>query len=510
MTRVSVLLAGLALLLTGCASVDFDYPRSTSTAVSASLDSRLSRSIGTRSAQHPGEAGFYLLDDGIEALTARLVLADRAERSIDIQYYLIKKDAIGYTFLAALLKAAERGVRIRLLLDDIFTGGYDEGLAALDAHTNIEIRLFNPFAWRSFRVLNVLEAGRLNRRMHNKVFIADNQAAILGGRNIAKEYFAAKSTTNFGDLDVLMIGPVVADSSQMFDSYWNHRKAMPVSALMNPPKDPDQALANLRERMATAITRLRSSPYIDALSDSVQKFLETQADAFTWAPYELVYDSPDKAVRSLSGEADSILPPLREELWSAKRELVVASPYFVPASENIADLRTLRERGVSVQIITNSLASNNHAIVHSGYAPKRKALLKAGVSLFEAKPDFHVIGTNRAGLESENSTLHTKAFIVDRHTLFLGSFNWDPRSANINTEMGVIIFSEPMARYAASRSEKKLPMSAYQVKLNSEGQLRWYDQQGDKLKVWSHEPETSWWKRFYVGLARILPLDSQL
>jgi putative cardiolipin synthase len=500
----------LVLLVSGCASVDFDYPRTPSEAVPVTLESRLARSIGDLPARHPGKSGVYLLDDSLEAFSSRLILAQRAEHSIDVQYYLLTKDGVGYTFLHALLQAAERGVRVRLLLDDIFTAGDDPGLAALASHPNFEVRLFNPFAYRSMRFLNALEFARLNRRMHNKVFIVDNQAVILGGRNMAKEYFAARPDTNFGDLDAMLIGPAVAEASRMFDSYWNHRKAVPAEALMPMPEDNEAAMTELRQRMQAGRDRLAASPYIDALRDSVMEFLEKDTSELVWAPVNVVYDSPDKAVRSRAEAAESIITPLRDAAYNAQEQLVVASPYFVPRKKTLEEFRQLESRGVELLVITNSLASNNHGIVHSGYAPKRRALIEAGVQLHEVKPDYHVAGTRRAGLEAELGTMHTKAFIVDERLFFLGSFNWDPRSAALNTEMGVIIESETLSRYALERLWERLPVYAYSVQLDEAGRLRWHDQRGDQLKVWTHEPETSWWKRFWVGLARVLPIDNQL
>jgi putative cardiolipin synthase len=500
----------LSLLLAGCASVDFDYPREASSAISADIDGRLAQIIDQRALSHPGESGFYLLSDGIEALSARLVLAKRAQHSIDVQYYLIKKDEIGYAFIGALLHAAERGVRVRLLLDDIFTSGQDPGLVAMQAHPNIEVRLFNPFAYRSLRALNIFSATRLNRRMHNKLFVVDNHVAIIGGRNIASEYFAGRQDFNFGDLDALMIGPVVPETSAMFDAYWNHPKALPAVAVIKQRTDISATNVALRERTAKAISDLRNTPYVDALEDSVQRFVRQDEDVFTWAPYEFIYDSPDKAVRSQAENADSIVTPLRQQVLAAQSELVIASPYFVPLAATIDTMAELGDRGVDVQVITNSLAANNHPIVHSGYAPKRPALLAAGVTLYEFKPDAKISGSRRAGLNAQAGTLHTKAFVVDRKSLFLGSFNWDPRSVFINTEMGVIVHSAELAGDVMERTERNLPKVSYQVRTGPKGELRWHEQLEQGEKIWTHEPHTGWFKRFWVGLAGLLPLDQQL
>jgi putative cardiolipin synthase len=380
------------------------------------------------------------LSDGIDALAVRLLMAEEAERSIDAQYYLLKDDIVGNAFIDALLRAADRGVRVRLLLDDIFTGGYDAGMAGLDSHPNFEIRIFNPFANRSARLLDgITSFSRVNRRMHNKSFTVDNQMTLIGGRNIADEYFGAREDAKFGDLDVLAIGPVVNGVSAMFDSYWNHERAAPVAAFAKMPDDPAAELARLRASLEEKRRQITDSIYAAAVKNQVLRYVETDIDVFTWAPYVLAVDSPDKSFKSRAAEAESITTPLRESLLSAENEMIVISPYFVPRKAGIEAFSEVRGRGIDVTIITNSLAANNQSSVHGGYAPSRKPLLKAGVRIFEVRADADVSGSELVAASGAKATLHTKAFIVDRKELFIGSFNFDPRSANINTELGVII-----------------------------------------------------------------------
>jgi len=295
----------LAVLLGGCASVDFDYPKQESTAVVDTNDTRLGRGISSLPAQHPGESGFYLLGDGIEALAIRMLMAKRAERTLDVQYYLITNDIIGYIFIGSLLETADRGVRVRLLLDDIQTKGYDAGMAALDSHPNLEIRIFNPFGVRGARAGNITDFSRVNRRMHNKSFTADNQITIIGGRNIAEEYFSYRDDVNFGDVDVLAVGPAVQDVSTMFDTYWNSRYAAPIPAFAKMPDDPAAELEKLRERVKQATDKARSTPYADAFKESLGKFVSEGGDNLDWAPYQIVYDSPDKADKKLAADAAS-------------------------------------------------------------------------------------------------------------------------------------------------------------------------------------------------------------
>jgi putative cardiolipin synthase len=510
---VVFLLAGLC----ACATVDFDYPKTASTALTATDDTYLGKQNAWRREEHPGEGGFYLLTDGIEALAARLLMAERAERSIDAQYYLITDDVIGKVFIAALLEAADRGVRVRLLLDDIQTQGYDAGMAALDSHPNFEVRIFNPFGQRGSRVGSFTDFGRVNRRMHNKSFTVDNQITLIGGRNIAAEYFAARGDVNFGDVDVIGAGEVVGDVSNMFDTYWNHRAALPVPAFAKMPDDPAAALKTLRGRLEEALETAVASPYAEAFEDSWQTLIDTDLDDFTWAPYQLVYDSPDKSDKKLAGEAASITTPLAETVSAAQSEVVIVSPYFVPLKSGVAYLSELAARGVDIIVVTNSLAATNHSVVHSGYAPYRKPLLENGVKLYEVRPDVAVSGTERSGIERSRggkgaaiATLHTKAFIVDRQRFFIGSFNWDPRSVDINTELGVIIDSPALAGFGVDQLSRNRSRTTYEVVLNEKGKIRWIDNAGDEPVVLDKEPQTGFWRRFSVGFYRIFPIRGQL
>lgn len=506
------LIIPLIALLGACATVDFAYPKPESTALENTDDTYAGKQIAPLVAEHPVESGFFLLYDGIDALAARLLMAERAERSLDAQYYLITKDLVGYVFIGALLRAADRGVRVRLLLDDIQTKGYDTGMAALDSHPNFEVRVFNPFAGRSGHLGDALgDFGRVNRRMHNKSFTIDNQITLIGGRNIAAEYFSARKDVNFGDVDVVGIGPVVNDVSKMFDIYWNHVSAAPVPAFADMPDDPAEALEQLRIRIDAKLDEIRLSPYADAVLVKYTGFKKGGGSIFTWAPYVLAYDSPDKSIKDKAEEAESITTTLARAIRNGQKELIVISPYFVPQKRGIAFFQELRDRGMEITVITNSLASTNHAIVHSGYAPSRKPLLKMGVKLYEFKHDpSDVNGVARGGSDASLATLHTKAFIVDRNNLFVGSFNWDPRSVDINTELGVIIESPELGGLTAGLVDESLATRTYEVILNEQGAVRWVDHAGDEPVVLTKEPDTSWWRRFTAGFYRILPVKGQL
>jgi len=508
--RHMILTATLAVLC-GCASVDFDYPKTVSTAPTDTADTYYGKLLVGRAEEHPDQSGFFPLSDGIDAFSIRLLMAGRAERTIDAQYYLIKTDLVGTAFIDALLRAADRGVRVRLLLDDIFTKGYDAGMAGLVSHPNFEIRIFNPFARRSARFMDgITSFSRINRRMHNKSFTVDNQVTLIGGRNIADEYFGARVDAKFGDLDVLAIGPVVQDVSAMFDEYWNHERAAPVAAFAKMPDDPAAELERVRAGLEKAREEIKDSIYAEAVRDQILEYIDTDTSPFVWAPYTLAVDSPDKSFKSKAAEADSIVTELRASLLAAEKEIIVISPYFVPRKTGIEAFTEVQNRGIQVTIITNSLAANNQLSVHGGYAPSRKPLLKAGVRIFEVRADADVAGSQLVAASGAKTTLHTKAFIVDRKELFIGSFNFDPRSANINTELGVIIRSPELAEQFAATVDEKLANQTFEVFLNEKGKLRWRGFEDGEEVIYTKEPQTTWGQRFSAGFMRILPIRGQL
>jgi len=508
-------MAATIFSMAGCASINFDYPRVESRALADTAETQLGRQIVPYVATKPeNQSGFYPLNNGIEALASRLLMAARAEKSIDVQYYLIKSDIVGRTFVYSLLQAADRGVRIRLLVDDMFTSGYDVGLAALDSHPNFEIRIFNPFHRGSAGKFKsaVSGFGRINRRMHNKSFTVDNQITLIGGRNIADEYFGAHEDAKFGDLDVAAVGPIVREVSDMFDTYWNHETALPVGAFVKELEDPDAALTELQASLAEAPHEAERSKYADAVRSRILGFVESDKDVFEWAPYQLVVDSPDKGIkaRARTGEIELIMTPLIESIRSAEKEVVLISPYFVPLKEGINGLSKLQARGVNVTVITNSLAANNQFMVHGGYAPSRKPLLTAGVKIYEVRPDAEVSGTEFVNASGAKATLHTKSFIVDRSHVFIGSFNFDPRSANLNTELGVIIHDPDLAELYSEKIDNDLRSQTYEVFLNEKGKVRWRSFEDGEEVIYDKEPSTTWGQRFSAGFVRMLPIRSQL
>ncbi|MGI9260535.1 MAG: phospholipase D-like domain-containing protein, partial [Woeseiaceae bacterium] len=334
-------LAGVA----GCASIDFDAPKPESYVLPETNDTYLHSQVRDYVALHPDQAGFYPIYDGVDSLALRLLLAERAEKSIDAQYFLIHDDLVGNLFIQSLLAAANRGVRVRFLLDDVLSQGLDPGLAILNSHENFEVRIFNPFAHRKFRALDApTSLGRITRRMHNKSFTVDNQITLIGGRNIADEYFNARNDVRFGDLDVLTIGPTVSEVSNMFDAYWNHAAAVPITQLAEVPEGSDRTLAEYHEKVSASLDEVEASQYAAAVRKSLEEYVGTGADAFIWADYDVVFDTPDKVETDTTGTEDSIVVQMSDDIGEIQEELFVVTAYLVLDDAEVEGFRNLVDR----------------------------------------------------------------------------------------------------------------------------------------------------------------------
>ncbi|MDN3920365.1 phospholipase D family protein [Roseateles violae] len=503
-----------ALLLAGCASLPPLDGRAESHALGDTGQTRLGRAIAPGIAAHPGQSGIHALAEPHDAFAARVLLAASADRSLDVQYYIWHRDQTGELLFEALWQAAERGVRVRLLLDDANTGGIDPTIAALDAHPNIEVRLYNPFAQRSLRLLNfVSDFSRVNRRMHNKSFTADNQASIVGGRNIGNEYFGAGQQTEFADLDVLAVGAAVPAISRQFDDYWNSASAYPAASLLGSPGE--GAAEGLRAEFAAARADPESTRYLEALRSTrlVQDLLGERLP-LEWTRAQLVYDDPAKTLAQTPQREELLLPALLATIGHPQTELDLVSPYFVPGKPGTESLVALAGRGVRLRILTNSLAASDVGAVHAGYAKWREPLLRAGVQLYEFKPT-QLNGKkgdkgSSAAKDSHGSSaaLHAKTFAVDRQRIFVGSFNFDPRSALLNTEMGLVIDSPGMAQRLSGLFDQELRRIAYTVRLAGEGDaLVWTEAGPEGEQQFSVEPETGWLRRVGIQFLSILPID---
>jgi cardiolipin synthase C len=470
----------------------------------------LDRAMAPLEAAHPGQSGFRLMSDGSEAFAIFVQSAEAAGRSIDVQTYIWHSDLTGGYLAWKLLAAADRGVRVRLLVDDLDARGHNDGFAALHAHPSIEVRLFNPHAYRKGAIPLTLEwvnnFGRLTRRMHNKSWIVDNRIAVVGGRNLGNEYFDVSAEGNFIDLDFAMVGPVVRAASESFDAYWNSPLAYPMSALA-PDGVSEAALAELRGRLAKWVSNARGSSYAELLADQegARRLLGT-GESLVWAAdYAFIADDPLKASPAFEGGDESaVLNAMLPVMQATEERLTLVSPYFVPGRDGKDLLIGLVSEGREVRVLTNSLAANDVAAVHGGYTRYRKKLLKGGVQLWELKPEPG--GTEKGLAGSSVASLHTKALVVDGTSVFVGSYNLDPRSTALNCEQ-VVFVSHPAlaAEVEALFAIETGPERAWRI-THGAGGLRW----DDGIETHDSDPGATAGRRFQAWLAKVLRLDAQL
>ncbi|RUO62180.1 phospholipase D family protein [Pseudidiomarina insulisalsae] len=469
--------------------------------------------------EHPGETGVLPLVEAREAFAARILLAEQAQHQLDVQYYIWRHDITGTLLFEALHEAAERGVKVRLLLDDLSTVGLDATLKGLHQHPNIEVRLFNPLKLRRPRFINYLfEFRRLNRRMHNKAFIADGQMVISGGRNIGDEYFGAIRNLLFADLDVMFIGDVVDDVQQDFDRYWDSEPAVPLDELYSLTKPQD--LSVLQKIAARYKDDPKAQEYVKAIEElPFLSKLKAQELEIIWARTQLISDSPEKALGR--AKPQQMVPhQLQQAIGSPQSHVTLVSPYFVPTKAGIKELIALARRGVQIIILTNSLEATDVAVVHAGYAKWRRTLLSHGIQLFEmqcltplARKDARkqrrqrLKGKERFG--SAASSLHAKTFMVDMARVFIGSLNFDPRSAAINTELGFLMHSKALAGSLEKAIVETLPHYAYQLRL-IKNKIVWVEHLGEQRSYYKSEPNASIWRRLAVRILERLPIERLL
>lgn len=510
--RKTLALALAVGILGGCSLPALDHRTHTSSLPpELADDTRLGRAIAPQTAAHPGRSGIYPLAQAHDAFAARMLLSAAAERTLDVQYYIWRKDTTGILLLEALHAAADRGVRVRLLLDDNGITGLDDELAALAAHPNIEVRLFNPFIFRPFKPLGYLtNFSRANRRMHNKSFTVDNQATIIGGRNVGDEYFGAGSGVLFADLDALAVGPVVKEVSADFDRYWNSESAYPIELLV------PQAGAEQLDALTSKASLTQRSPdaagYVKALHELpfIQQLLENSL-ALEWAPTRMVSDDPAKALGKAPPEG-LLTHQLAAILGEPRGNIELVSPYFVPTAAGVKAFRSLAQQGVRIRILTNSLSATDVAVVHAGYAKWRKDLLQAGITLYEMRsaPSDPRRGKGVGRFGSSGSSLHAKTFSVDQSRVFIGSFNFDPRSANLNTELGFVIDSPAMAQRIGNAFSVQVPENAYEVQLSDQGKLVWLEHRDGRIVQHDTEPGSGIWRRASVWFFSLLPIEWML
>ncbi|MFY8275437.1 phospholipase D family protein [Pseudoalteromonas sp. SSDWG2] len=457
-------------------------------------------------------SGFYPLADGLDAFAARIALVETAQSSIDIQYYLFHRQQSTLLLSAYLLKAADRGVRVRILLDDMSQAESEKDLSALALHDNIDVRLFNPLNHRNLRFLSfITDYSRVSRRMHNKSFIVDSKVFITGGRNIGNAYFSGEDHAQFVDLDILSVGPIVEKASHAFDLYWNHPLAVNVKELYV-RADP-QHFATIRESFAKVVSEQygSDSPYVQRLkSSNIVKNLQKGRLNLDWAKGYLYVDDPNKLLTSSEDTSTHMAPKMLAAMGAPKQRAVIVSPYFIPREPGVALIRSWINSGVDVTVLTNSLAATDVPVVHAGYANYRQELVAMGVKLWELKPDFAQQGnkskiTDLTG--SSNASLHAKTMAFDDDRIFIGSLNLDPRSFNLNTELGVVLMSCDINAMLRSWVDSDMPHFAWRVTLSEQGELMWTDSDGS---IYNHEPQTSTLARFSTWLMSWLPIESVL
>ncbi len=499
-------------------------PENSSTASYALAKSEHSTLVKQVAAAHqylninPGEVSVLLLDDGIDAFVARLSLIKAAQSSIDLQYYLYHSDLSGGLLTTALWQAAERGVRVRLLVDDMDLDGREKSIAMLSAHPNFEVRIFNPFIRGKSRTGQfVTHFGSITRRMHNKSLTVDNTLSILGGRNIGDVYFGADPDIAFGDLDVAFSGPAVQQVSTSFDLYWNNKLSYPIE-LLSDYKVTENSLSEVSKALQQFIVENETNAFIKTLQQNNLIELLKNNEVKQYAGYaKVLYDDPLKIVKSRDKTEYHLTPQLSPYFQSLKKELVIVSPYFVPGVEGLALFAALIDRGIKVKILTNSLKSNDVTVVHAGYSKYRKKLLKMGVKIYEVDSEILTEKIALKGLPKRKknligiskASLHAKYFVLDRQYTFIGSLNLDPRSINENTEIGVIIDSDELAADIALHFDENIHRIAFELLLLND-QVVWQKKRGSKTTTYYNEPYSSWWERFYIGFLRLLPGESQL
>jgi putative cardiolipin synthase len=515
----SALAGAAALAVAGCGMLPPLPERPYSAALAPAADSAL---VKIASVSSPGVelTGFRLMPIGSYALDARVQLARRARHSLDVQYYQLQNDKTGRLLMRSLRDAAMRGVRVRLLVDDLYTFGADRMLRSFAALPNVEVRLFNPFCCGRDSLLNkyvasLADFGRLNHRMHNKLYIADGAMAVAGGRNIADEYFMRSMTDNFVDMDAFIVGAVVPQLAAIFDGYWNSRHVYPVQAIIQANATDDElrrafnAIVDDGEQMMSLVL-----PPVDILGyGPISEDLDAGRLGLVWGKASAFADSPEKVTAKTDDEARSmsVSMSVMDLVWKSREDVVISSPYFIPGDTGVTEFGNLVKRKVKVTILTNSLASNDEPVVHTGYARYRERLLRAGVDLYELSPSRIHLAKRLMFPGASLGRLHAKTAVVDRRTVFIGSMNLDPRSASKNTELGIIAESPQLAKEVLRVIRISKLQSAYRLRLDPDGRaLQWLTMDDDREVVLLAEPDTTFFTRLHNMLLAPFVPEQQL
>jgi putative cardiolipin synthase len=525
----SFLVALFLVVLGGCASLPpgSDFPRIASSALDHPEQTRLGRQFENAASQHDGNSGFRIIPAGADGFLIRMQMINASERTLDLQYFIFRGDDTGRLLTGAVLRAADRGVHVRVLIDDGETEPGDEQITVLEAHPSVEIRIFNPFAYRGhITLLRAIEymvnAARLDYRMHNKLLVVDNAIALIGGRNIGDQYFQIDPDSQVADDDVFAAGPIAQQLSATFDEYWNNALSIPAEALSSGKSSP--AALNERREVLQQESRQMKADGIDyvkrvATGEPFDGMISGRAPLI-WAHAQLVSDSPDKKKVQGGAMVGRLMHRAVAGATAAvQSELLMVTPYLIPGNEGMRLLKDLRQREVRVRVLTNSLESSTMLLAQSGYMHYRIPLLEDGVELYETRS---LLGNARGSGQTAaisrygNYSLHAKLFVFDRQRLFVGSMNFDQRSMHLNTEIGLIIDSPALAQQIAARFEAMVqPVNSYTLTLRPGEAGRapsvlWRTQEDAKAVEYEAEPARSGWQRFEVNMLSLLPLDNEL
>ncbi len=507
MKIVKNLLISLLLTLIACQSKPVLQNEQKSFYLGETSATALALEIQPGLVQHPSLSSFTLLLSGQDALLARLFIFQKAEKSLDIQTYIWHNDLTGGLVGLKLLEAAQRGVRVRLLIDGLRETEWVPLLKTLALQKNIEIRIFNPFLHRRFNWIDfVTRFSQANRRMHNKSIVVDNQVAVVGGRNIGDEYFQASDDLDFGDLDVLTAGPVVTEVSKSFDDFWNNELAVPLGNLYDLKQEKKESLEVLQKKLIEEAGGEKCTSYLHPLAEikDLESLFKKSKLKTRWAHGQLFYDSPAKILSSQEDFPSLLGRQLVPTFEESQKNILIISPYFIPGPYGLGLFKNARQKNIKITVLTNSLAANDVKVVHAAYAKYREDLLKMGVELYELRGTPQQVSKEKRKFPPSGSShggLHGKAFFFDDQKIFIGSINLDPRSKNLNTEMGIMIDSPDLTSNLANGLRRRMETFSYKVQRGPSGHLKWTTVEDGQEQSYSSEPEVSLWRRFLTSLS---------
>ena len=516
---VFILSSCLILGLPACSTLPKQQPITPQYAYDIDTDqTTLAKIIHPLKLQNPELTGYHILYEPLEAIAARIQLIEKAEKTLDLQYYIWDNDKIGALALYKIIQAADRGVKVRLLMDDNNAKAMESIYLALDQHANIEVKLFNPYKFRRLRPVDmVLDLKRINRRMHNKTFTADNQITLIGGRNMSNQYYNVSDSYQFSDVDVMLVGQAVDDITHSFDEYWNHSFAYPVRNIVN-HQQYTLRYEGLKEQLKDHYEEITVQNYLNLsnLTHDFDHWLNTEIQ-LDWVKAEVIKDSPEK-IKAKAKKEEHLNFQMLQRLEKPEKSVDIISAYFVPEKKGEQRLSALAQSGVQVRVLTNSFKANDVALVHAFYAKYREDLLKNGVELYEFLPaipeEFQNKNNKKISKESKvslkglsRSSLHAKMMALDDKQVFVGSFNFDPRSANLNTEIGVILNSKPLANAVHQTMDQNLKKYAYKLVLDSKDNINWLQATPQGVTIKTSEPKMKWWQKASMKAIAWLPIE---